>query len=142
MRSYTGLYTLIACPIANHLLAKGWYGIFKMRWMFAHGLTEAEIDTAARPWLPPLAGAVCAAVAALLFLWLFRRMGVRGWLDGLRTGAAIGLLTLMGISVMILFSRHSFEIALIDGGYNFLTISLYGLITGALRKIRNGGAAA
>jgi hypothetical protein len=134
MQSKTNYLALIACPIANALLGMGWYGTFKMRWMFAHGLTQSEIDANVNPWLPYAASVGFALVSAFLLDWLFRRMGVSGWLDGLRTGASIGLFGLMGITVMILFSHHSLDIALIDGGFGFVLYTIYGLILGAWPK--------
>jgi hypothetical protein len=124
----------LACPVYNALLGMGWYSIFRIPWMMAHGMSQDSIDRMPNPALPYIISFVCALISAFILDWLFRRMNVSGWLDGLKTGAAIGLFGLMGMIVMMQFALHPFHLALIDGGFAFLLYTGYGLIIGGWQK--------
>lgn len=61
-------------------------------------------------------------------------MGVLGWLDGLKTGAAIGLFSMVGVFTLNAFSLRPMELSWIDGGYAFVLFCLYGAVIGGWQK--------
>jgi hypothetical protein len=130
----TNYLAIAACAIVNALLGMGWYGIFQKPWMDGHNLTEEAIASVANPALPYIVSIVGALLSGYVLTLIFRRLDVSGWLDGLMSGAAIGLFILVTFVVNSHYSLQPLSLALIDGGFGFLLFSAFGAVIGGWQK--------
>ncbi|MBU6343080.1 MAG: DUF1761 family protein [Bacteroidetes bacterium] len=133
MEQKTNYLALIVCPLINMALGMGWYGVFSQAWMDGHGLTMDRINSNQSPMLY-VVSVVGSLISAYVLHLIFQRLGVRGWLDGLKSGAAIGLFGLVGTIVSYSFSLLPLSAAFIDGGFAFVLFCLYGALLGGWQK--------
>lgn len=116
-------------PVLNAAMGMTWYGVFSAPWMEGHGLTEAGIQSNFSP-MPFVVSAVGSVLTAFVLQALFTRLGVRGWRDGMMSGAAIGFFGLIGTMVSYQFAFLPMSLAFIDGGYAFVLFVVYGKVIG------------
>lgn len=114
-------------------LGMTWYGVFSQAWMDGHSLTMERISANQSPTLY-ITSVVGSLISAYLLNLIFQRLGVRTLMDGLKSGAAIGLFGLLGTIVSYNFSLLSLPTALIDGGFAFVLFTLYGIVLGGWQK--------
>jgi len=122
---------ILACVVLNAVLGLAWYGVFSQSWMDGNGLTMEVIENAENANMGYGISAAVALISAVIFTLFFRRMGVESWMDGLKSGAAVGLLALLGMTVNNWFSMEPMTLSLIDGGFSFFQYTLFGVIIGA-----------
>lgn len=126
---------LLACVFVNIGLGMVWYGpLFAEKWMTFNSLTRERVESMPNGPMPYIVSMVGALISGYVLSLLFRRMGVSGWQDGLKTGAAIGLLLLVITFMNYAFSLRPTELAFIDGGYSFILFCLYGAVIGGWQK--------
>jgi hypothetical protein len=130
----TNYLALVACGVANALLGMGWYGIFADKWMAGHGITEEMVENMANPGMTYGLSFAVAVISAWILNWLFQRMNVNDWMDGAKTGAAIGLFGLLGTIVANMYALKSFELSFVDGGFVLLQFAVFGAIIGGWQK--------
>lgn len=130
----TNWLAIIVCPIANMLLGMAWYGAFAMPWMQGHGLTQEMMEQTSNPGIAYAVSFGGSFVSAFILNLLFQRLGVKGLVDGVKSGAAVGFFGLMGTIVMFQFAMKPFSLSLIDGGFAFLLFVVYGAILGGWQK--------
>ncbi|MEZ4921121.1 MAG: DUF1761 domain-containing protein [Saprospiraceae bacterium] len=128
----TNYLAILACAVINMLLGMGWYGVFAKPWMEGHGLSPEDAENMSGMNYGVSIGA--ALVAALIVSMIWRRMGVCTWADGLKSGAALGVLGLVGTIVGYMFAQINFETSMIDGGFAFIQMTLFGLVLGGWVK--------
>jgi hypothetical protein len=129
----TNYLAIAACVLVNMGLGMSWYGIFAEPWMAGHGITMQQIESNTSP-MPYIATIIAALVSGYLLNGLFQRMGVKGWQDGLKTGATIGIFLFLATVASYLFSLKSINIALLDGAYMLILFTLYGTLIGGWQK--------
>jgi hypothetical protein len=122
-----------ACIVINMGLGMTWFGVFAEPWMAGHGLTQEIIEknTSAAPYISTI---VAALVSGYVMSLLFQRMNVQGWVDGAKTGAAIGGLLFFSTFASYMFALKSPSFAAMDGGYMFILYTLYGALLGGWQK--------
>jgi hypothetical protein len=133
MGTKTNYLAIAACAVVNMLLGMTWYGVFDDAWMAGHGLTMAEIEANASA-TPYIIAVVMALSSSFVMDLIFRRMGVSGWQDGAKTGAAFGFFVLMTFLMSYGFSQKPFSLSLLDGGFGFALFTLFGAIIGGGQK--------
>ena len=132
------------CAVINFIFSNLWYGmLFGEKWYALHNMVVDKTNgtftkNGITPDFNPVAailGAVAGAlISAFILSYLFRRMGVAGWKDGLVTGATIGLFAFIGLSVNNLFICNPMSLSLIEGGAAVILFALYGAILGGWQK--------
>jgi hypothetical protein len=130
----TNYWAILLCVVLNIVLGMVWFGAFRQPWMDGHGLTEESIKNMANPIMPYVVSIVGALVLAYATTLLFRRMGVCNLKDGFLNGAALGLFALVAFIVLNMYAMKPFTLSLIDGGYNFVQMVLFGMVIGAWVK--------
>jgi hypothetical protein len=133
MESKTNYLAILACAVANMVLGMLWYGVFDQQWMAGHNLTMAQIEANASA-TPYIKAVVMALTSSYVLDLIFKRMGVSGWQDGAKSGAAIGFLVFMTFLMSYGFSQHTTEVALLDGGFGFVLFTIFGTIMGGWQK--------
>lgn len=106
-----------------------WYSlpVFGKDWMKEVGLTEKEVQSG------PGSGYVFAMLAGLVQAFVLAHFvvytGAVSWIDGLVTGAWIGVgFTAMSIGANYIFAKRSLRLWLIDSGYYVLALALSGAL--------------
>ncbi len=122
---------IIACVAINMLLGIAWYGVFSQPWMDANLLTMEKIQTAGNAVPGYILSMTVAAVSAVILTLILKRMGIRNWLEGLYTGAGIGLIALLGTIVGNWYSMRPLVVSLVDGGFAFLQYAAFCAVIGA-----------
>jgi uncharacterized membrane protein YwzB len=137
-------YAIALCAVINFIFANTWFGpLFGDKWFAIHGIvmdkanqtfTKDGITPDFNPILVILSAVVGAILSAFLLSYLFSRIGISGWKDGLLTGAVIGLFTLITVGVNNLFSCNPMALTLIDGGAAIVLFGLYGALLGGWQR--------
>jgi hypothetical protein len=130
----TNFLAILLCAILNILLGMAWFGVFRQPWMDGHHLTEESIKSMANPYMPYVVSIVGAIVLAYAMTLIFRRMGVCSLKDGFLNGAGIGLFGLVGVIVLNMYAMNPFSLSLIDGGYAFVQLAIFGAVIGGWVK--------
>jgi hypothetical protein len=135
---------ILLCAVINFVVSNIWYGpLFGEKWYALHGIvmdktTKTFTTNGVALDFNPIFVIFCAIAGALLsaFLlsYLFQRMGITNWKDGLATGVYIGLFTFVGIAVNHLFLCEPFSLTVIEGCAPVLLFALYGAMLGGWRK--------
>ncbi|MFN4984815.1 MAG: hypothetical protein ACK5BQ_08650 [Ignavibacteria bacterium] len=71
-------------------------------------------------------------MSAVILTLILKRMRIRGWKEGLYTGAGIGLIALLGTIVGNWYAMRPFVVSLVDGGFAFLQYAAYCAVIGAV----------
>jgi hypothetical protein len=129
----TNYLAIAACILVNMGLGMSWYGIFAEPWMKGHGFTMAQIEANTSP-APYIATAIGSVMAGFVLSHLYQRMNVKGWKDGVITGAAIGSFLFFATVASYLFSQKTLSLGILDGGYMFILFVLYGAVIGGWQK--------
>ncbi len=130
----TNYWAILLCAVLNALLGMGWYGVFNQSWKSGHGLTDEQVLNMANPVMPYLVSLAGAIVLAYVITLLFRRMGVCTLKEGLQYGAAFGLFGLVGLITLNIFAMKPFTLSLIDGGFAFVQMVIFGAVIGGWVK--------
>lgn len=133
MENKTNYLAIVVCPLINMALGMTWYSIFDKPWMEGHSLTMERVTANQSPTLY-ITSVVGSLISAYMLNLIFQRLGVRSLMDGLKSGAAIGLFGLLGTIVSYSFSLLPLPLALIDGGFAFVLFTLYGIVLGGWQK--------
>ncbi|MBK8554600.1 MAG: DUF1761 domain-containing protein [Lewinellaceae bacterium] len=127
-------WAILLCAIVNVLLGMLWFGAFREPWMSGHDLTPEGLSSMENPMLPHLVSILTAIVIAYIMSMIFRRMCVCTLRDGLLTGAGFGVFGLLGTIVLNLYAMRPFSLSLVDGGFAFVQMLIFGAILGAWIK--------
>jgi uncharacterized membrane protein YwzB len=132
------------CTVINFIFSNVWFGpLFGAKWYIMHNIvmdkangtfTKNGVSPDFNPILLIISAVTGAFISAFLLSYLYRRIGVTDWKDGLMTGATIGLFAFIGLSVNNLFSCNPFELSLIEGGAAVVLFAIYGAILGGWKK--------
>ena len=110
-----------------------WYGIFSEQWMSLTGLTEEDAMSGGST--PYVVSIVTAIAFGYMLAWVFTRMNVRTWTDGLKTGFIMGFpIAILGTMTMYLFSMQPYALTWIDGGQNLIIWTVSGALLGGWTK--------
>lgn len=141
--SKTNWVAILACLIVGMLIGFSWYGLlFQDLWSAGTGVTAnadhtkffkngVEMPASSSPMIY---NTIAMVAYALLMNWLVNKTGSYSWLTGAKTGAVVGLMMAIGISVGNMFAMNPTSLACVDGTYSFLLFTLFGAILGGLRK--------
>jgi hypothetical protein len=121
---------IIACVVVNMVLGMAWYGVFSQPWMDANLLTMEKIQASGNATPGYILSIVVAAVSAIILTLILKRMRITGVVDGLLTGAGIGLIALLGTIVGNWFAMRPFVASLVDGGFAFVQYAAFCAIIG------------
>jgi len=134
MQTKINYLAVLACVFINIGLGMVWYGpLFSQKWMQYNGLTLERVESMPSGAMPYIISMVGALISGWVLSVLFRRIGVSGWQDGLKTGLAIGLFPMIVIFMGNAFALRPTELSFIDGGYAFILFSLYGTVIGTMK---------
>lgn len=122
---------IIVATVAAFLLGGLWYSnkFFGAKWMQEIGLTEESTDQthAARTFITTFVLQFIAATALAVFLG-----SDSNWLNGLRSGALIGLLWIAtAYGITYLFEQRTMRLFLINAGFYVVQFAIMGTILGA-----------
>ncbi len=123
---------IVACVVVNIVLGMVWYGVFSQPWMDANLLTMEKIESTGNAAPGYILSMIVAAISATILSAILRRMNVRGWMEGLFTGAGVGLLALLGTIVGNWYAMRPLAVSFVDGGFAFLQYCAFGAIIGAV----------
>ncbi len=121
---------IVACVVVNMLLGMAWYGVFSQPWMDANLLTMEKIESAGNATPGYILSMIVAAISAVILSAILRRMKVHGWVEGLFTGAGIGLIALLGTIVGNWYAMRPLVVSLVDGGFAFAQYAAFCAIIG------------
>jgi hypothetical protein len=121
---------IIACVVVNMVLGMAWYGVFSQPWMDANLLTMEKIQASGNATPGYILSMAVAAVSAIILTLILKRMRITGLVDGLLTGAGIGLIALLGTIVGNWFAMRPFVASLVDGGFAFVQYAAFCAIIG------------
>jgi hypothetical protein len=121
---------IVACVVANMLIGMAWYGVFSQPWMDANLLTMEKIQASGNATPGYILSMAVAAVSAIILTLILKRMRINGLVDGLLTGAGIGLIALLGTIVGNWFAMRPFVASLVDGGFAFVQYAAFCAIIG------------
>jgi hypothetical protein len=121
---------IIACVVVNMVLGMAWYGVFSQPWMDANLLTMEKIQASGNATSGYILSMAVAAVSAIILTLILKRMRITGVVDGLLTGAGIGLIALLGTIVGNWFAMRPFVASLVDGGFAFVQYAAFCAIIG------------
>ena len=127
---------IIACVVINMVLGMAWYGAFSQPWMDANLLTMEKIQTTGNATPGYILSMAVAAVSAVILTLILTRMRIRGWKEGLYTGAGIGLIALLGTIVGNWYAMRPFTVSLIDGGFAFFQYCAFCAVIGKVYAVR------
>ena len=123
---------IIVVAAAGYVLAGAWYGMLRVPWMAAAGLTADAIKaTGTRAYVSYGVSAVAYFVAVLSLAIVMQWAGAAGAVDGLRVGLMMGI----GFYGLLLITNHlyatrSMKLILIDLGPPVITLGLGGVVLG------------
>ena len=110
-----------------------WYGIFAEQWMNLNDLTEEDAMSGGST--PYIVSIITAIAFGYMLAWVFVRMNVKTWTDGLKTGFIMGFpIAILGTMTMYLFSMQPYALSWIDGGQNLIIWSVSGALLGGWTK--------
>ena len=121
---------IIACVVVNMVLGMAWYGVFSQPWMDANLLTMEKIQASGNAMPGYILSMAVAAVSAMILTLILKRMRINGLVEGLLTGAGIGLIALLGTIVGNWYAMRPFVASLIDGGFAFVQYAAFCAIIG------------
>lgn len=134
MQTKINYLAVVSCVVINMLLGIVWYGAFAEPWMAGNGLTEERIKSMPASNTPYLISILGALIVGYVIANLFKRMSISGWLDGAKTGAALGLIPMVGYFTNNAFSMRSTDLSWIDGGYAWVLVVLYSTVIGGWQR--------
>ncbi len=121
--------------IVNQLLGVVWYSklAFGRLWMELLGANAADFtSTSILPYLLSIASAV---LIAYTFAWLFKRLNVVTWVDGLRIALRFWLVFAFLVGwVHAAFAMRPFGLIAIDMGREFVNFGLIGVVLGEWKR--------
>lgn len=121
--------------IVNQLLGAVWYSklAFGRLWMELLGANAADFtSTSILPYLLSIASAV---LIAYTFAWLFKRLNVVTWVDGLRIALRFWLVFAFLVGwVHAAFAMRPFGLIAIDMGREFVNFGLIGVVLGEWKR--------
>lgn len=123
---------IITCVVINMVLGMAWYGAFSQPWMEANLLTMEKIQATGNANPGYALSMAVAAVSAVILTLILKRMRIANWVEGLYTGAGIGLIALLGTIVGNWYAMRPFVVSLVDGGFAFLQYSAFCAVIGAV----------
>ena len=110
-----------------------WYSIFSAQWLQLNNLTE---EMAVSGGTTPFIVSIVASIAlAYMLAWVFKRMQVNSFADGLMTVFIMGFpITILSTMVVNMFSIRPYALAWIDGGQQLIIWLIAGALLGGWRK--------
>ncbi|WP_411821842.1 DUF1761 domain-containing protein [Leptospira sp. 'Mane'] len=112
-----------------------YYGILGGAWAESLGKTRADFEASAGDPVPYVTGILSSIFLSLGTAWIFRQIGVRTLVTGLRYGFLFFLFFSVFESTMHTYYAHlSQRTLLIDSCYDLLTFLIAGAIIGAFPK--------
>jgi hypothetical protein len=119
--------------VLAQLIPAIWYGIFSTQWLQMNNLTEEMAMSGGNT--PYFVSVISSIAFAYMLAWVFVRMGVSSFIDGLKTGLIIGFpIAIMGTMVVNMFSLRPYALAWIDGGQQLIIWLIAGSLLGGWRK--------
>ena len=141
MERKTNWLAIVVSVVVSMLVGFLWYGLlFSQQWMEGNGITlEGEKlfkNGVEMPMsnTPMIFNTVAMVFYALVMNWLLGRMGVNTWMDGAKTGGAIGLMMAAGVYTGNLFANNPASLSMVDGLYSLVLFVIIGAIVGGWRK--------
>lgn len=141
MEGKTNWVAIVAAAIASMLIGFLWYGLlFQNQWMAGNGITVdgeklfkngTEMPASAAPMILNTVGMFAYA---LIMNWILNLTKATNWMDGLKVGGAIGLISAIGIFLSHQFSMSPASLTMVDGSYAFVQFSVIGAIIGHWKK--------
>ena len=123
---------IFACVVINMVLGMAWYGAFSQPWMDANLLTMEKIQATGNANPGYILSMAVAAVSAVILTLILKRMRIRNWVEGLYTGAGIGLIALLGTIVGNWYAMRPIVVSFVDGGFAFLQYAAFCAVIGAV----------
>ncbi|TGN10385.1 DUF1761 domain-containing protein [Leptospira ilyithenensis] len=112
-----------------------YYGILGGAWAESLGKTRADFEASAGDPIPYLTGIISSIFLSLGISWIFRQIGIRTLVTGIRYAILFFLFFSVFVSTMHTYYAHlSQKRLLIDSGYDFLVFLVAGAIIGAFPK--------
>ncbi|XOV92625.1 MAG: DUF1761 domain-containing protein [Bacteroidota bacterium] len=121
--------------VLGQVIPAFWYGIFAEQWMSLNGFTEEEAMSGG--YTPYVVSIITAIAFGYMLAWVFVRMNVSTWIDGLKTGFIMGFpIAILGTMTMYMFSLQPYALTWIDGGQNLIIWTISGAILGGWTKTK------
>ena len=130
---------VLVAVVLQFVLGFLWYGnvLFGEAWMGMVGLDLATIEAdppGAEEWITNI---VSAVISMYVLAWLFTRINVTSWLQGLLIGLLIGFaFVLLSIMTSGMFAKDPYGLAWITGGFTTAGFAIGGAILGAWKKYK------
>ncbi len=119
--------------VLGQIIPAVWYGIFADSWMAYNNLKMEDIDP--NNFKPYVVSIITSVAFSYMLAWVFVRMNVNTWLDGLKTGIIMGFpIAILGTMTTNMFSLRPYGLAWIDGGANLIIWVIAGMLLGAWTK--------
>ncbi len=119
--------------VLGQIIPAVWYGIFADSWMAYNNLKMEDIDP--NNFKPYVVSIITSVAFSYMLAWVFVRMNVTTWLDGLKTGIIMGFpIAILGTMTTNMFSLRPYGLAWIDGGANLIIWVIAGMLLGAWTK--------
>lgn len=105
--------------VLGQVIPAAWYGAFAEPWMEFNKLTMEDATSAGNA--PYVVSIISSISFGYMLAWVFGRMGVAGFVDGLKTGIIMGFpIAILNTMTTNLFSIRPYGLAWIDGGVNLV----------------------
>jgi len=130
---------VLVAVVLQFVLGFLWYGnvLFGEAWMGMVGLDMATIEAdppGAEEWITNI---VSAVISMYVLAWLYTRINVTSWLQGLLIGLLIGFaFVLLSIMTSGMFAKDPYGLAWITGGFTTAGFAIGGAILGAWKKYK------
>ncbi|MCB0523861.1 MAG: DUF1761 domain-containing protein [Saprospiraceae bacterium] len=141
MERKTNWAAIAVSVVATFLLGMLWYAfLFNEQYMTGNGFSmegEKMLKNGVEVPMnmtPMIVNVIVLVVNALIMNWLLGLAKAQNLMDGVKVGAGIGLLMLLGIITGNLFAMNPASLSMVDGSYSFLMFVVYGAILGGWQK--------
>ena len=130
---------VLVAVVLQFVFGSLWYGnvLFGEAWMGMVGLDMATIEAdppGAEEWITNI---VSAVISMYVLAWLFTRINVTSWLQGLLIGLLIGFaFVLLSIMTSGMFAKDPYGLAWITGGFTTAGLAIGGAVLGAWKKYK------
>ena len=121
---------VLVCGIISMITGSLWYGpVLGKAWIKETGKTEEELMEGFNPVRAYLLAFLGQSVMALVLAYFLSLVSASTIVDGIRVSLA-SWAGFVGATMLVnsLFSRRSVKLFLIDGGYHFLNLLVFGII--------------